>query len=80
MDAAGSKSRTRKLMRVATTFTGVAACTAGMVQVANAQDFTQAAVKHVGRTARPAVEAAPATPIVRRPLAARATRTVAWPA
>jgi hypothetical protein len=51
-----------------------------MVQVANAQDFTQAAVKHVGRTARPAVEAAPATPIVRRPLAARATRTVAWPA
>jgi hypothetical protein len=54
MDDAGSKSRTRKLMRVATTFTGVAACTAGMVQAVNAQDVAQAAPKHIGRTARPA--------------------------
>lgn len=54
MDAAGGKSSTRKSMRVATIFTGVAACTAGMVQVANAQDVAQAAVKHVGRAARPA--------------------------
>jgi hypothetical protein len=50
--------RPRKSLRVATIFTGVAACTAGMVQVANAQDATHAAVKpaskHVGRTIRPA--------------------------
>jgi hypothetical protein len=37
MDAASSKSRTRKSMRVATIFTGVAACTGGMTQAAHAQ-------------------------------------------
>jgi hypothetical protein len=37
MGAASSKSRPRKSMRVATIFTGVAAATVGMTQVANAQ-------------------------------------------
>jgi hypothetical protein len=50
--------KSRKSMRVATIFTGVAACTAGMAQVANAQDVAHAAVKpaskHVGRTIHPA--------------------------
>jgi hypothetical protein len=38
MDAARTKSRPRRSMRVATIFTGVAACTFGATQVANAQD------------------------------------------
>jgi hypothetical protein len=36
MDAASSKLRPRKSMRVATIFTGVAAVTVGVTQVANA--------------------------------------------
>jgi hypothetical protein len=58
MDAAGSTSKRKKSMRVATIFTGVAACTAGMTQVANAQDVTHAAYKptskHIGGQVRPA--------------------------
>lgn len=57
---AGS-SKPRKTMRVATIFTGVAAATAGMTQVANAQEVAHHDVrpssKHVGRTFRPAAAA-----------------------
>lgn len=35
-------SKSRKSIRVATVFTGIAACTAGMAQVANAQDAATA--------------------------------------
>jgi hypothetical protein len=53
MDAASSKSRPRNSMRVATIFTGVAACTAGMTQVANAQEAAHPAARntsrHIGR-------------------------------
>jgi hypothetical protein len=57
MGAASSKSRAKKSMRVATIFTGVAAFTTGMAQVADAQD-THAAVrptsKNIGRAVHPA--------------------------
>jgi len=53
MGATSSKSRPRKSMRVATIFTGVATCTVGMTQVANAQDAVHAAaghtINHTGR-------------------------------
>lgn len=53
-----TSSNLRKAMRVATLFTGVAACTAGVTQVAHAQDVTHTPVKpaptHAGRTLRPA--------------------------
>jgi hypothetical protein len=59
MGAVSSKSKPRKSMRVATIFTGVAACTVGVTQVANAQDVTHAAhkasAKHIGRQLRPEV-------------------------
>jgi len=46
MDAAGSKSRPRRSMRVATIFTGVAACTVGTAtQVAYAQDAGHTAAR-----------------------------------
>jgi hypothetical protein len=53
------KSRTRKSMRVASVFTGVAAATVGMTtQAANAQDAAHPAVRptsrHIGRTVHPA--------------------------
>ena len=58
MDAARTKSRPRRSMRVATIFTGVAAATVGMTQVANAQDAAHPAAKqaskHIGRSIRPA--------------------------
>jgi hypothetical protein len=54
MDAVNSKSMPRKSMRVATIFTGVAACTVGVTQVANAQDAAKNTSKHIGRTIRPA--------------------------
>jgi len=51
----------RKTMRVATVFTGVAASAVAMGQTANAQDTVQPGAthtsKHVGRTARTAVPA-----------------------
>src|ERR1700722_8864863 len=42
MDAASTKKRPRRTMRVATIFTGVAALTTGVTQVANAQDMRTA--------------------------------------
>lgn len=42
MDAVSTKPRTRRSMRVATIFTGVAACTAGVTHVAHAQDIRPA--------------------------------------
>jgi hypothetical protein len=56
MDAASSKSRPRKMMRVATIFTGVAAATAGVTQVANAQEIRPAGAHDIrpGHAARPA--------------------------
>lgn len=61
MDAVSSKSKPRKTMRVATVFTGVAAVTVGMTQVANAQDATHAVhkptTKHIARQIRPAATA-----------------------
>lgn len=42
MDAVSAKKRPRRAMRVATIFTGVAACTIGVTQVANAQDMRPA--------------------------------------
>jgi hypothetical protein len=58
MGAVSSKSRPSKSMRVATIFTGVAAATVGMTQVANAQDVTHAAhkptSKRIGHQLRPA--------------------------
>ena len=57
MGVASSKSRTRKSMRVATLFTGAAAATVGMTQVANAQETAHSAAKpsskHIGRAMRP---------------------------
>jgi hypothetical protein len=47
MSAANGKLRSRRSMRVATIFTGVAACTAGATQVANAQEV------HPANEARP---------------------------
>ena len=50
MDAASRKLRSGSAMRVATLFTGVAACTVGMTQVANAQDTHpagRASAKHI---------------------------------
>jgi hypothetical protein len=58
MDAVSTKPKHSKSMRVATVFTGVAAATVGMTQVANAQDVTHAAhnpvSKHIARRMRPA--------------------------
>ena|ERR1039457_2812334 len=54
MGAVSSRSMPRKSMRVATIFTGVAACTAGVTQVANAQDAAKHTSKHIGRAIRPA--------------------------
>jgi hypothetical protein len=51
MDTGSTKSKSSKSMRVATIFTGVAACTVGVTQVANAQDFTHAAPEHIARPA-----------------------------
>jgi hypothetical protein len=48
---AGSR-KPRKSMRVATIFTGVAACTVGLTQVANAQDLTHAAAKPASKQVR----------------------------
>lgn len=48
MDPSSGKSRPRKLMRAATIFTGVAACTAGAAQVANAQDRPANAARPAG--------------------------------
>jgi hypothetical protein len=55
MDAASSTSRPRRLMRVATIFTGVAAATAGVTQVANAQGIRPAGTQGIrpGNAARP---------------------------
>jgi hypothetical protein len=57
MSAASGKSRTRRSMRVATLFTGVAAATVGMTQLANAQDTAHIAAKpsskHIGGAIRP---------------------------
>ena len=54
----GTSSKLGKAMRVTTLFTGVVACTAGVTQVAHAQDVTRTPVKpvskHAGRTLRPA--------------------------
>jgi hypothetical protein len=54
----GNKTRAKKSMRVATIFTGVAACTAGVTQVANAQEVAHADVRptahNAGGTVRPA--------------------------
>jgi hypothetical protein len=56
MDAVSSKSRTRRTMRVATVFTGVAACTAGMAtQAANAQDAAHPVARHTSRHAGRAI-------------------------
>ena len=56
MDGASSKSRPRKSMRVATIFTGVAACTFGAAtQVANAQDAAPTAPTHPATHARLAI-------------------------
>lgn len=56
MEAKNGKSMSRKSMRVATIFTGVATCTAGLAQVANAQDVANPVgrntSKHIGRTFR----------------------------
>jgi hypothetical protein len=58
MTAASSKSRPRKSMRVATIFTGVAAATIGMTQVAQAQETAHPAARPTprnnGRFVRPA--------------------------
>ena len=58
MGAGTSKLRPGKSMRVATIFTGVAAATVGVTQVANAQDAAHPAArqtsKHIGRAIRPA--------------------------
>jgi len=52
MDAASSKSRSKRSMRVATIFTGVAACTVGAAtQVANAQDAAHRAARHTSTRA-----------------------------
>jgi hypothetical protein len=48
MNAASSKSMPRRAMRVATIFTGVAACTVGVTQAAHAQGIGP------GTAARPA--------------------------
>jgi hypothetical protein len=57
MDALSGKSKSRRSMRVATIFTGVAAVTVGVTQAANAQDVAHPAAKptaeHAGRTIRP---------------------------
>lgn len=58
MNATG-KSKPRKSMRVATIFTGVAAATVGMTQVATAQEVAHSAAKpasrHIARQMRPAI-------------------------
>jgi hypothetical protein len=57
MDTESGKAKRRKSMRVATIFTGVAACTVGMTHAANAQDATHKPTsRHIGRQARPATE------------------------
>jgi hypothetical protein len=57
MDALSGKSKSRRSMRVATIFTGVAAVTVGVTQAANAQDVAHPAAKptaeHAGRAMRP---------------------------
>jgi hypothetical protein len=57
MGAAGGKPKLKRSMRVATLFTGVAAATVGMTQMANAQDAGQpahkATTKQMGRQALP---------------------------
>jgi hypothetical protein len=57
MDALSGKSKSRRSMRVATIFTGVAAVTVGVTQAANAQDVAHPAAKptaeHAGRAVRP---------------------------
>jgi hypothetical protein len=51
MGSASSKSRPRRSMRVATVFTGIAACTAGMTQVAEARDAAhRAAIRPAAST------------------------------
>jgi hypothetical protein len=56
MEAKNGKSMSRKSMRVATIFTGVAACTAVVAPVANAQDaahpVSRNTSKHIGRAFR----------------------------
>jgi hypothetical protein len=56
MDTTSSKPRRRKTMRVATIFTGVAATTAGVMQVAHAQDIRPAGTQDIrpGHAALPA--------------------------
>jgi hypothetical protein len=58
MVAVNGKSTSRKSMRVATIFTGAAALTVGVTQVANAQDIAHSvgkgASKHIQRTVHPA--------------------------
>lgn len=62
MGAVSSKSKSGKSKRVATVFTGVAAATVGMTQVANAQDVAHAAHKaasrHIARQMIPATATA----------------------
>lgn len=57
MKSAISRSRTKKSLRVATIFTGVAAVTVGVTQAANAQDVAHAAAKpapkHINNAVRP---------------------------
>ena len=58
MDALSGKSKSRRSMRVATIFTGIAAVTVGVTQAANAQDVAHPAAKptaeHAGGAIRPA--------------------------
>lgn len=57
MDALSGKSKSKRSMRVATIFTGVAAVTVGVTQAANAQDVahpaTKPTAKHAGHAVRP---------------------------
>src|ERR1700729_416819 len=59
MSPAGGKSKSRRTLRVATVFTGVAVAAVGMAQAANAQDGTNPAAKqtsrHLGRAVGQAV-------------------------
>lgn len=58
MTAVTRKSLSKKSMRVATVFTGIAACTLGVTQAANAQDAARPVAKpvskHIARAVRPA--------------------------